>query len=130
VAQIYTSLELKNYKFSRREQLILLEIGKDRIDTASSFVDYINENYGFSKSSIWYCLNRLKELHVVEFANKSEMGKPLCLTRQGLSELPRLDGVKNEILTQFSNSYLNSMQGSITSKYGSRYSGSEYFIGK
>lgn len=130
MAQIYTSVELKNLKLSRREQLIMLEIGKDRIDTASSFVDYINENYGFSKSSIWYCLNRLKELGVVEFANKTEHGKPLCLTRHGLSELGKLGSAGNEIVAEFSNSYLNKLQNSIANRYGSRYFGSEYLIGK
>ncbi len=108
MAQIYTSVELKRFKLSRREQLILLEIGKDRIDTASSFVDYMQENYGFSKSSMWYCLNRMKEFGVAEFANKAEHGKPLCLTKIGLSELAKLEVSRNEIVTRFTTSFLNS----------------------
>jgi hypothetical protein len=113
VAQIYTtSVELKSLKLSRREQLILLEIGKDKIDTASSFVDYMHENYGFSKSSTWYCLNKLKELRIAEFANKAEQGKPLSLTKLGVVELGRLEGSRNEIVTRFSNTFMSSMENS------------------
>jgi hypothetical protein len=123
VAQIYTSVELKNFKLSRREQLIVLEIGIDRIDTASSFVDYIEENYGFSKSSIWYCLNRLKESGLVEFACKQDhIGKPLSLTKPGKLELGRLGVERNTIVTQFSNSFMErTRHNTISSKYGSSY---------
>ncbi len=100
----------KDLKLSRREQLMLLEIGDDLIDTASGFVDYIRDAYGFSKSSIWYCLNRLKEFGLVEFANREELGKPLRLTKQGLGELGRLDGQKNELIAHFSNSYMESVE--------------------
>lgn len=118
MVQSYTSSgELKSLKLSRREQLILLEIGRDRIDTASSFVDYMEENYGFSKSSIWYCLNQLKESGLVEFANKTEQGKPLCLTRLGLSGLGRLEGSRNEIVTQFSTTFLNGARAGLGSRY-------------
>lgn len=65
----------------------MFEIGRDRIDSASSFVNYVYEVYGFSKSSVWYNLNRLKELGILDFANKDEVGKPLCLTRAGLNEM-------------------------------------------
>lgn len=72
---------------TRREQLLVLEIGMDRIDSASSFVGYISEAYGFSKSSVWYNLNRLKEKGVVDFATKDEPGKALLLTKEGACEL-------------------------------------------
>ncbi|MDE1871015.1 MAG: hypothetical protein KGI06_02130 [Candidatus Micrarchaeota archaeon] len=109
MAQIYR-VEFSKSKLSRREQLLMFEIDRDTIDTASSFVDYINEEYGFSKSSIWYCLNRLKDSGLLEFANKTEHGKPLCLTKQGLSQLGTIKGSRNEIVTEFSNSFLNNMR--------------------
>ena len=116
MVQIYSRVEYKKFKLGRREQLIMLEIGRDLIDTASSFVDYMRENYGFSKSSTWYCLNRLKVNSLIGFANKAEQGKPLCLTRSGLGELSRLEGKKNDILTYFSDMFLSGNK--ITRKAG------------
>ena len=110
MAQMVYSRVYKDLRLSRREQLMLLEIGDDLIDAASGFVDYMREAYGFSKSSIWYCLNRLKEFGLVEFANREDVGKPLRLTKQGLGELTRLDGLKNELIAHFSSSYIESME--------------------
>lgn len=107
VAQIYSRVYSKEIKLSRREQLIMLEIGNDRIDTASSFVDYLQENYGFSKSSSWYCLNRLKEYGLAEFANRYDPGKPLRLTKEGLDQLNILEHMRNELITHFSTSFLS-----------------------
>ncbi len=94
---------LNKCKLNRREQLLILEIGRDRIDTASSFVDYINSSYGFSKSSAWYCLNKLKEQGLVEFANREELGRPLMLTKEGSLELCSIEKSKGELLSYFSN---------------------------
>jgi len=94
---------LNGNKISRREQLLVLEIGRDRIDTASSFVDYINSSYGFSKSSAWYCLNKLKEQGLVEFANREELGKPLLLTKEGEQALCSIEKSKGALLNYFSN---------------------------
>ena len=80
----------------------MLEIGYDSIDTASSFVDYVSEEYGFSKSSVWYNLKRLKDFGLVEFANREEIGKPLCLTRVGRSQLGSFEKLRRELLTRFS----------------------------
>jgi DNA-binding PadR family transcriptional regulator len=77
-------------KLSRREQLILLEIGYDAIDSASAFVGYMSEEYGFSKSSLWYNLKRLKERKLLDFATKDEPGKTLVLTRRGAEQLRTL----------------------------------------
>ena len=63
-----TIIDDKVSKFTEREQLVLLEIGSDVIDTASSFVNYISEAYGFSKSSVWYVLKKLKDKDVIDFA--------------------------------------------------------------
>ena len=62
----------------------LAEIGLDEIETATSFVDYMNERYGESKSSVWYRLKRMKELGFVEFMEKGEEARPLSLTRKGI----------------------------------------------
>jgi hypothetical protein len=111
----------KEIKLSRREQLILLEISEDRIDTASSFVEYLREAYGFSKSSTWYCLNRLKEFGLVEFANKEEVGKPLSLTKRGLTELSGLEGSRSEIIAHFSSSFLENKQTLGMGRYTNGY---------
>jgi len=121
VALVYPRLEFKELKLSKREQLLLLEIGRDQIDTASSFVDYMHENYGLSKSSVWYCLNRLKEYGVAEFANKAEQGKPLRLTKQGLSQLAKYGHGRNAILEEFSNIFLDRLPKKDTGRYQEGY---------
>jgi len=106
VAQLYR-LEYKQ-KLTRREQLLILEIGRDRIDAASKFVDYIYDIYGISKSSTWYLLNKLKEKGILDFASKDEIGKPLFLTKAGIAELSSIErqGLKNRLLEEFSTMYL------------------------
>lgn len=121
VAQIDSVAQLKILRLSRREQLIMLEIGDDRIDTASSFVDYMHENYGFSKSSVWYCLKGLKEAGMADFANKAEQGKPLELTRNGRSGLAKIEPSRSIILAQFSNSFLETQKtGLLGRNYAAR----------
>jgi hypothetical protein len=107
VAHVYTILN--ETRLSKREQLLVLEIGRDRIDTASSFVDYIQDSYGFSKSSAWYCLNKLRELGLVEFANRDEPGKPLLLTKAGEHELCAIERSKIELMSHFNNILYNMM---------------------
>lgn len=82
-----TSVIEKFSRLTKREELVVLEIGIDMIDSASAFVSYISESYGFSKSSVWYNLNRLKEKGLLDFATKDEPGKGLSLTRHGSQEL-------------------------------------------
>lgn len=89
-------------KLLRREKLILIEIGRDEIDSASAFVDYMQEVYGFSKSSVWYNLNRLREKGVLDFASKDAPGKRLGLTGAGAAALPGLFRDKREIMERFS----------------------------
>ncbi|MEM0124431.1 MAG: hypothetical protein QXF41_02730 [Candidatus Micrarchaeaceae archaeon] len=74
-------------RISERERLVLAEIGRDRIDTASSFVDYMNDFYGIPKSSLWYLLNVMKRRGMLDFASKGESGKGLYLTSKGLAYL-------------------------------------------
>jgi len=62
---------------------ILAEIGLDEIATPTSFVSYMCERYGESKSSVWYRLRRLKELGLLDFAEKGEEPRPLALTERG-----------------------------------------------
>ncbi len=98
MGQIAITTSVKVSRLTKREQLVILEIGDDMIDSASAFVSYMSESYGFSKSSVWYNLNRLKEKSVVDFATKEELGKGLSLTRQGSHELHALmrQGVRIE----------------------------------
>ena len=70
-----------------KDEVILAEIGYDHITTATSFVEYLYEKYGFSKSSVWYNLKKMKKGAVLDFAEKGEEGKPLYLTRKGVEIL-------------------------------------------
>lgn len=102
VAHILDTRLVDKQRLGMREQLLMLEIGCDSMDSASSFVDYVNEEYGFSKSSVWYNLKRLKDFGLVEFANREEIGKPLCLTRVGRIQLGCFEKSKRELITHFS----------------------------
>ncbi len=100
---VYPSLESKSIKLIERERLILIDINTDKINSASAFVDYLSEAYGFSKSSVWYNLNKLKEKRLIDFASKDYSGKPLELTNLGVQQLRYIARRKNSILEHFSN---------------------------
>ena len=102
MAQQFASRDACKIRLIRREQLILAEVGMDRIDSASSFVDYLCESYGFSKSSVWYNLKSLKKKGVLDFATKDEQGKPLALTEEGLAHFAALGNEKNVLMEAFS----------------------------
>ena len=102
MAQQFASRDACKIRLIRREQLILAEVGVDRIDSASSFVDYLCESYGFSKSSVWYNLKSLKRKGVLDFATKEEPGKPLALTAEGLSQFTALGSERNMLMEAFS----------------------------
>ncbi len=70
-----------------KKVLILTEIGYDQIATATSFVEYLYEKYGFSRSSVWYNLKALKGTGVLDFAEKGGENKPLSLTKNGVALL-------------------------------------------
>ena len=102
VAHVLETRLVDKQRLGMREQLLMLEIGFDSMDSASSFVDYVSEEYGFSKSSVWYNLKRLKDFGFVEFANREEIGKPLCLTRVGRGQLGSFEKSRRELLAHFS----------------------------
>jgi len=85
----YIKNSIKALVRTRKEQIILAEIGFDEISTATSFVEYLFEKYGFSRSCIWYNLKKLKHKGVLDFAEKceSEVNKPLFLTKEGVGTL-------------------------------------------
>lgn len=99
---MYRGAMAKVALLSQREQLIILEIDRDAINSASSFVDYISDEYGISKSSVWYNLNCLKEEGVIDFADKQHQGKPLMLTRKGTEQLGALASRRSAVLEAFS----------------------------
>jgi hypothetical protein len=99
---MYRGAQAKVELLSQREQLIILEVDRDVIDSASSFVDYISDEYGISKSSVWYNLNCLKEKGVIDFADKQHQGKPLMLTRNGAGQLDALARRRSAVLEAFS----------------------------
>ena len=111
MAQMDTRVEDRKTRLGKREQLLLLEIGRDRIDTASSFVNYMEEEYGFSKSSVWYNLKRLKEMGLLEFASREEIGKPLSLTKVGMEELSRVGRSREELVRGFESVYMQRVRG-------------------
>ncbi len=96
---------------SRREQLIMLEIGVDSISSASSFVEYMEESYSISKSSLWYTLKRLKERNLIDFATKDEPGKSLVLTQQGRNCLSVVERSKIDILRYFTGTVVSEAVG-------------------
>lgn len=82
VAQLYTQYRVG---LRDKEVAILREIGFSGIPTATSFVSYLCERYGLSKSGVWYCLKKLKEEGVLEFTEKGEDYTPLRLTSKGIA---------------------------------------------
>lgn len=98
---------------TRREQLVMLEIGTDSIASASSFVEYMCDSYGISKSSVWYILKRLKERNLLDFATKDEHGKSLELTRPGREKLGLLEHSRMEILNYFTPATVQNVIGVI-----------------
>lgn len=96
------TLDTREIRLLRRELLILLEIGKDRIDSASSFVDYMHGEYGFSKSSLWYNLNRLKEKGFLDFATRDNPGRVLKLSERGVGTLPVAEHERRELASMYS----------------------------
>lgn len=115
MAQTQTILGKKFHSLTRREQLILIEISKDSIDSASSFVDYISDYYSISKSSIWHVLKSLKSSGLLEFASRYEIGKPLRLTRYGTKELGSISD-KDQITHNFEEAALT-VTGSVPAVY-------------
>ncbi len=71
-------------KLCEKEKIIIMEIGYEQIDSASAFVDYVYEEYGLSKSTVWYNLKKLKKKGILSFAEKGEEQKPLELTKLGI----------------------------------------------
>jgi hypothetical protein len=79
----YGEIYFKPQLFSDMENLVVVEIGEDVINSASGFVNYIVGEYSVTKSSVWNALNSLKERGIVDFADQGHQGKPLVLTALG-----------------------------------------------
>ncbi len=75
--EVFDSLKLKPQWLS-----ILRNIGLAE-STATSFVENYCALTGESKSTVWYRLKKLKEMGLVDFAEKGDIPKPLKLTHQG-----------------------------------------------
>ncbi len=101
MGQMVFSVEKGLLRLTEREQLVILEIGSDAIDSASSFVGYISDTYSISKSSVWYLLNRLKEKGMLDFASKDELGKPLRLTQLGRSTLEGINAKGKDLMARY-----------------------------
>ncbi len=99
-------LNVGSIRLIGREKLVLFEIGADEIDSASGFVDYMSDAYGFSKSSVWYNLNRLREKGLLGFSTKENPGCRLALTHEGKTLLSRISHEKGTIVGSFSRVYM------------------------
>jgi hypothetical protein len=123
VAHILDTRLVDKQRLGMREQLLMLEIGYDSMDSASSFVDYVSEEYGFSKSSVWYNLKRLKDFGLVEFANREEIGKPLSLTKVGLGQLDGFEKSRRELVEHFNRALVQRVGpiGGIGTSYAERF---------
>ncbi|MEM0106611.1 MAG: hypothetical protein QXD11_00350 [Candidatus Micrarchaeaceae archaeon] len=95
-------LERGRQELSKKEELIILEIDKDKIDSASMFVEYMQQSYNISKSTLWHNLIMLKEKGILDLASRETPGKPLMLTQYGISLLSSIKSKKQSILSQFS----------------------------
>ena len=75
---------LRNFvsqRLNKKEKIILKEIAKNNFKfSATKFVSLICENYGFSKTCVWYNLRKLRNSGFLDFGNSS---KKLCLTKLG-----------------------------------------------
>lgn len=107
MVQAYYTREYSEQKLTQRELLVLAEIGQDVIDSASSFVSYMSESYGLSKSSVWYNLNKLRELDYIEF----EPGKTLRLTPGGVNLYNSMGSAKTKVIEAFSTKFLERFTG-------------------
>lgn len=85
----YLEYKVNKSPVGNKSVVIITEIGYSQIDTVTSFVEYIYEKYGFSRSCVWYNLKKLKQMDMVDFAEREEMGKPLELTKLGINILRR-----------------------------------------
>ncbi len=81
--QLYRGEESKSVSVSK-DMVILSEIGLDEMTSATPFVDFLHEKYGFSKSGVWYTLKKLKKEGLLDFTEKGEEYRPLKLTKSGL----------------------------------------------
>ncbi|MGC8587232.1 MAG: hypothetical protein ACP5K9_03025 [Candidatus Micrarchaeia archaeon] len=77
--------ERQRQQCSQKEEILVSEIGLDHITSATAFVDYVSDKYGFSRSGVWYTLKKLKQKGMVDFAEKGEQYRPLELTRSGIA---------------------------------------------
>ncbi len=77
------------FGLSERERILISEIGHDKIDSASCFVEYVSEVYGIAKSTAWYSLKKLKSNGILYFPSKDEKEQGLFLTERGKASLSR-----------------------------------------
>jgi predicted transcriptional regulator len=105
-------------RLTSREELVLVEIGLDKIDTASSFVEYMSESYMFSRSSVWYILKRLKDKGALDFATKDDPGKALELTSLGKAQMRSISSGRNKLIEHFTSAYVINVSGKTHSSQG------------
>jgi len=69
---------------NKKQKFLLLEAYKlDRKTTVTRFVNYVCKQHGFSKTTTWYNLKKLKSLGLVDFGTFFSRGSALTLTEFG-----------------------------------------------
>lgn len=72
-----------NHRLNKKEKLILKEISKNN-GNATKFVSFISKKYGFSKTSVWYNLRKMKDSGLIVFGNSKKRGIKTRITFLGL----------------------------------------------
>jgi len=72
-----------NHRLNEKEKLILNEICKNKTNV-TRFVSIISKKYGFSKTSIWHNLRKMKNSGLITFGNSKERGIKARVTFLGM----------------------------------------------
>lgn len=74
--------DFATHRLNDKEKIILEEAAKNSTNV-TKLVCIISKNYGFSKTSIWYNLKKLKEDGLIEFGDSEKKGIDVKLTFLG-----------------------------------------------
>ena len=102
------------FRLSDKAITLIMEIGFDEIATATSFIDYVSEKYGVSKSGLWYCLKKLKSAGLVEFTEKGGSYAPLGLTLKGAELFRRLRSITARVESEAGQEVVKARAGAVS----------------
>jgi len=74
-----------NQRLNKKEKLILKEMCNNNGNHCiTKFVSFISEKYGFSRTSVWYNLRKMKNSGLIVFGSSEEKGIKARITMLGL----------------------------------------------